>query len=278
MIPKKIWTFWDSENLPITVKNCLKTWAFFNPNYEIIVLNKSNLKKYLTIDIEKLRHSSDSAARFSDFVRLLIASKYGGIWLDASTICTQSLSEWIHEISNSKTEFIGWYSSQFTNKKQYPVIESWAFACIKGSKFVKKWCREFIRTNKYKTIGKYIDHLENKLNIDFQLITKYDDIEYLAIHASVQKVMQYDKYPLDNMILLDASEGPFKYLLYKKGGVSLEKRIARLCKDYKAWEGTPIIKFTGDERKILEKKKGLRECVFNNVLLKIAKTLTGISP
>lgn len=200
MIPKKIWTFWDSENLPITVKNCLKTWAFFNLDYEIIVLNKNNLKQYLTIDIEKLRHSSDSPARFSDFVRLLIASKYGGIWLDASTICTQSFSEWIHEISNSETEFIGWYSSQFTNKKQYPVIESWAFACTKGSKFVKKW-------NNYKTVGKYIDHLEDKLGVDFQLITKYDDIEYLAIHASAQKVMQHDKYSLSNMILLDAEAG-----------------------------------------------------------------------
>lgn len=276
MIPKKIWTFWDSENLPITVKNCLKTWAFFNPDYEIIVLNKNNLKQYLTIDIEKLRHSSDSPARFSDFVRLLIASKYGGIWLDASTICTQSFSEWIHEISNSETEFIGWYSSQFTNKKQYPVIESWAFACTKGSKFVKKWCKEFMRMNKYKTVGKYIDHLEDKLGVDFQLITKYDDIEYLAIHASAQKVMQHDKYSLSNMILLDAEAGPMKYRLHRKGGVTVEKRVARLCKDYKLWEGVPIIKFTGEDRRVMEKKRKIRECVFDNVLLKIAKNLTGI--
>lgn len=275
-IPRIIWTYWNSENLPITVKNCLKTWAFFNPDYEIIVLNNNNYKKYTDVDIEKLRHSSDSPARFSDFVRLNITARHGGIWLDASTICTQSFSDWIAEVSTPKTEFIGWYSSQFTNRKNYPVIESWAFACTKGSKFVKRWCKEFMRMNKYKTVEKYINHLEDKLGVDFQLITKYDDIEYLAIHASAQKVLQYDKYPLSSLVLFDAEKGPMKYRLHRKGGVSVEKRVARLCKDYKTWEGIPIIKFTGEDRQVMEKKKAIRECVFNNVLLKIAKSLTGI--
>jgi hypothetical protein len=130
--------------------------------------------------------------------------------------------------------------------------------------------------NKYKTVGKYIDHLEDKLGVDFQLITKYDDIEYLAIHASAQKVMQHDKYSLSNMILLDAEAGPMKYRLHRKGGVTVEKRVARLCKDYKLWEGVPIIKFTGEDRRVMEKKRKIRECVFDNVLLKIAKNLTGI--
>ena len=39
-IPKKIWSYWDNNNLPEIIEKCINTWKIHNPNYEIIVLSK----------------------------------------------------------------------------------------------------------------------------------------------------------------------------------------------------------------------------------------------
>jgi mannosyltransferase OCH1-like enzyme len=157
-IPNKIWTFWDGE-VPDVVEKCISSWRKYNPTYSIVVLNKENLSNYLEPqEIEILNHPNfnDSVQRFSDVVRLLILSKYGGFWIDASIICHTSF-DWIHEIQEKKqVEIVGYYLDGFTlsdYKIHSPVIESWFFACIPNSPFVKDWCNEFLSIRGSRTVG-----------------------------------------------------------------------------------------------------------------------------
>jgi hypothetical protein len=113
----------------------------------------------------------------------------------------------------------------------------------------------------------YIDYLENEKKVDFQNIVYLDDIVYLAIHASAQKILQIDKYDLKNLVLFKAEDTALKYRLFKKGNLSVKKRVERLCKNYKYWSVSPIIKFTGEDRAILEKNKKIRKCIFGNFVL-----------
>ena len=279
-IPKRIWTFWNSKKLPITVENCINTWKFMNPDYEIIILNTKNVNKWIPdVKVLNLTHSKESFARLSDFIRLNVLYKYGGIWLDASTICTQSFDEWFKNIkgrSRKKIDFIGFYIKLFTNKKRYPVIESWAFACVKHSKFVKKWRNEFMKLNDYEDVDDYLDHVENDLGVDFQLIPEFDDPNYLAIHISAQKVLQYDKHSTSSMLLFKAEDGPLNYRLTKPGKLSVKQRVNRLCKNYERWAKFPIVKFTGEDRKVMEKNKKIRDCVFKKFKCTVIDRLTGI--
>jgi len=71
-IPKTIWTYWDSEDLPDFVSKCIAKWRRLHPDWTIVVLNPKNLKDYLPeTDIFKLKFA-DTKPRQSDFVRLHI--------------------------------------------------------------------------------------------------------------------------------------------------------------------------------------------------------------
>ena len=109
-IPNIIWAYWDNENLPEIVKICTESWKKHNPDYQIVILNNRTLKHYLpNIDISSMPRSKDFPARFSDFVRIFILEKYGGIWIDASSICNQPFY-WVNSIQNhTKCECVCYY-------------------------------------------------------------------------------------------------------------------------------------------------------------------------
>uniref|UniRef100_A0A6C0EJQ0 Glycosyltransferase n=1 Tax=viral metagenome TaxID=1070528 RepID=A0A6C0EJQ0_9ZZZZ len=281
-IPKKIWTFWDKKKLPDTVEKCVKTWRFFNPNYEINVISMKTIKTWLPeVDIKNFIHAKENNyTRLSDFVRIYVLYKYGGIWIDSSTICTQSFDDWFETIrrkhrGGKKIEYIGFYSSQFTSKKRYKVIENWFFACPKHSRFIKKWRDTFTEIEDYDRVEDWLEDVE-ELGVDFQKIPDFDDPEYLAQHIAAQKVLQYYKYPQNGIVLFDATETALKYRLFRRGRLSVEQRVKRLCKDYDFWAKTPIIKFTGDDRREMESSRKLSNCVFGHWKNMIATLLTGI--
>jgi hypothetical protein len=164
------------------------------------------MRQYLPdFDFGSFRHA-DSFARISDAVRLNVLAVYGGIWMDASIICNRSL-KWVNQSLQGK-EFLGYYMKGFTKISEYPVIESWFFACIPKSQFVVKWRDTFININKYESPQEYID----SLHVDPQGIPPTLQT-YLAIHMAAQYVLQKLKYPISNMTLLKCEEGPFLYLV-----------------------------------------------------------------
>lgn len=257
-IPKKIFTFWDTEELPQIIKKCINTWRYHNPTYEIIILNTNNLDKYITdgSKLLSLKRSSDSTARLSDFIRLHAIAEHGGVWMDASIICYSSLDDLFYD--NSKyyktMDYFGYYIPNFTTNYKYPIIESWFFAAPNNSVFLKLWRDEFMKCNNYNNISDYIQNIRDS-GIDLQNLSSP---EYLAIHASAQVVLQtvYDskKY---KQILLDANAGPYKYL--SDNDWDIEKATHELCNDFKLHKS--IVKLRGSDRKIIE-KNNLEKCLF----------------
>ena len=185
--PSKIWTYWDSEDLPEIVTKCTSNWKHKNPGYEIILLNKDNLKYYLPeIDIFSLKFA-DTPARTSDFIRLCILSKYGGVWCDATCIMSSDLTWAENIINNSSTcEYVGYYKDENTTNQDYKSIESWFFVCPEDSSFVKLWRDEFMRLNTFDSIDEYVKSVADE-GVDLQRI---GDTNYLTIYVACQRVMQ----------------------------------------------------------------------------------------
>jgi hypothetical protein len=223
-IPSHIWTFW-ADCPPQIVLAFMKTWCMHNPGYKLTVLTLKNYKSHISdLDLNKLR-IKDSMARVSDILRLHALAEHGGIWMDATMLCTTSLS-WVHSIQVAKqVEYVGFYISSFTNNMKYPIFESWFFACIPKSPLVTAWRDEFMQLQKYGHAGKYIKALKAE-GVDLQWLevsvmasvtslfsSSFSSAipEYLAIHASMQKVLQTSgkefKYHVHDCIL-----GPLRYL------------------------------------------------------------------
>jgi hypothetical protein len=149
-IPKIIWTFWDGSEKPLLVKKCMETWKKWAPDYEIHVLDKESTKH-----IQKFKRSSDSIQRYTDFVRLDVLSKYGGIWMDASIYLTRSL-DWIYE---DDSEFIGYKCIGQQSEPDIPVIDSWFLACTPDCNYMKDWYEEFKHMDSFDTVGEYLSTL-----------------------------------------------------------------------------------------------------------------------
>ena len=245
-IPKVIWTYWhDPSNIPDVVQSCIKSWQVHNPDYKIIILNGDNIYSGSNPILSKPIKHDDSQARISDFVRLETLRKYGGVWMDASIICTKPLDDFILANTNTtqSNEFVGFYLPGFTSDMRYPVIESWFLAAPVGSRFIADWRDEFFEMENYDKVDDYVRKLSND-GIDFQ---KIDAPAYLAIHIAAQKVMQTASQPY-NLKLLDATKGPYKYLVrYDWNSDEAVKHI----NDVESRGEAGIIKMRSTERNIV---------------------------
>ena len=262
-IPNKIWSFWHSDHFPYTVNECINSWKKYNPNYDIVVLNKKTLKTYLPdLDFEKLPRAFDYVQRFADYVRIYLLSKYGGLWVDASIMCNQSFG-WINAIQNKfNCECICYYLEQKKEEtsKTSPSIENWFIASVPNSQFINDWKDEFVRANDFATPDLYIKDIKNK-NIDISRVHQ-GMLTYLLMNCSAQVILQQNpnKY---NLCCFDANIGPFKFYINDNNANQIKSIDTLLNKEKcKKYYNIPIIKLTQSCRQELENRQNKEDIKF----------------
>jgi hypothetical protein len=94
IMKKVIWIFWEKgwQTAPYLPQKVLLSWKFHNPDWHIEELTMDRLSDF--VDLARLKHTMTIQAK-SDMIRLMILSKYGGVWVDASLLCLQPLDNWI---------------------------------------------------------------------------------------------------------------------------------------------------------------------------------------
>jgi hypothetical protein len=250
-IPKTIWTYWDDDTPPELVSKCINKWKALHPSWQMVVLNRDMVKSYVPdVDIFSLKFA-DTAPRRSDFVRLHVLAKYGGVWTDASVFPTKSV-DWVREVG--PYDYIGYYRKGVTTRPEYPVVESWFFACPPGSNFVSKLRDEMMTMNKLDKESDYKKNIESR-GIDIQNIPQPD---YLNVYLAAQAVMQKEMTPeeIKRKIYVKPSEdGPFKHSVTNNWDP--EKAMKSLCTS----ELPEMVKIYGNERRAIEGNSELK-CVY----------------
>jgi hypothetical protein len=105
MITKHIWTYWHQgwDRAPPLVTRCAQSWARRNPDYELHCLDQRSLFQHVDfpagIDV---RRRDLTVQKISALGRLALLSRYGGVWTDATVVCTRPLSEWLEEYYGSR--------------------------------------------------------------------------------------------------------------------------------------------------------------------------------
>ncbi|GGB98585.1 hypothetical protein GCM10007205_04870 [Oxalicibacterium flavum] len=220
-IPSVIWAYWNGAQPPLLIQRCFENWRRFNPDFRICILNDETLPQYLP---EVAAHLGRiPVAKRSDWIRLELLYRHGGIWLDASTILTESL-EWVGRRQlEAGADFVGYYLEQYTTRTTSPVVESWFMAAPAGSAFIGDALREFVAAAIPRSGAEYVAYLRERGSYD-QLRQNIDIPEYLSIHLAMQVVLQGGgRYRL---CLGKAEDGPYAlHVLGKWGRTPLKIRL-----------------------------------------------------
>lgn len=203
-IPPIIWAYWNGSEPPLLIQRCFANWRRFNPGFSIRIIDDKSLPEYLPDIAGQLRDIP--VAKRSDWIRLELLYRYGGVWLDASTILTESLDWILDRQIHSQSEFVGYYIDAYSTDAACPVVESWFMAAPAGSPFIRDVREEFSCEVVTRTGLAYIEHLQ-KAGIYNKVRQNIDMPEYLSIHLAMQVVLR--KGRRYRLCLGKAEEGPF---------------------------------------------------------------------
>lgn len=93
MIPKKIHYCWFGGNeKPKKVKECIKSWYKFCPDYEIIEWNEDNFDIHCMSFVEQA-YEAKKYAFVSDVARLIVVYEQGGIYMDTDVEVIKPLDD-----------------------------------------------------------------------------------------------------------------------------------------------------------------------------------------
>ena len=135
-IPKIIWAFWDSKEMPELVKICINNWKELHPDFEINILNNETIHTFLP-NFPKLKDFNPVFK--SDLLRLSLLKEYGGIYLDASVFLNQRLDQYISFYIENNLDLLVFSSEGHPNEKKYPITENWFIISEKNNFFIEKW-------------------------------------------------------------------------------------------------------------------------------------------
>jgi len=250
---KKIWIFWDKEELPPLI-NKIKEYNNRKLNdWKIYYLNSKTIKQFIPEEDIPKELPNLKVQHQSDWIRLYLLSKYGGVWMDASVIINdpKTLEKVFNDSSTSKCHFTGFsFKNENYNRTSKGVpyyLENWFIMAPKNSIIIKLWFEEFDRAVKigFTEYNKFLKR--NDVNIN----SLKDDEIYFTQHACLQYVLQKKLvHNLPKMIIMPAENDMLK--LDKKCNMC-GKCIKKLFEEEEhTIREIPYIKLTTPNRKGLE--------------------------
>lgn len=97
---KKIWICWlqGFENAPLLVQKCRDSVLKYHSNCDVVLLDDSNIKDYVDIPdyiVQKHQKGIIHHTQYSDYVRIALLAKHGGVWIDSTALLTADLPDYI---------------------------------------------------------------------------------------------------------------------------------------------------------------------------------------
>jgi len=249
-VPRIIWTYWHAVPEPDFIRQCLGNWRYFAPDHEVRLVHQGNIAEWLGVDSITEFFTQLPPFRQADWLRLQLLAKHGGIWIDASTLLTQSLN-WVHHLQAERgSEYIGFYIDRFSTRPDQPVIENWFMAAPPQSPFILALAQEFDRAI-HQGEAHYLASLGDKgcLETVVQGLGPKDQL-YLIMHVAAAVVLNRDPeaYKLALIRAEDSALGFHAALKWRKR--HLYARLAMIPAPAKL---PYIIKLRGGDRRIFER-------------------------
>lgn len=131
MIPKKIHYCWFGKNeLPTKAKKCIASWKKYCPDYEIVEWNEDNYEVHQNA-YTTYTYDNKKFAFLSDYARLQIILREGGIYFDVDVEVVRSLDELL-----KYPAFFGFETEEYVNTGV-------GFGAETGNKIVEEMLKEY---------------------------------------------------------------------------------------------------------------------------------------
>ncbi|MBE7731930.1 glycosyltransferase family 32 protein [Devosia faecipullorum] len=202
-MPRKIWAYWSSTDLPELIAACMRTWTLHNSDYDVILVTPQTLPDYVRNIPENL--FEETPQRQSDWARLALLAEHGGIYMDATIVVSGDISFVGETMAEAGAEAFGYYLNRWTRDASRPVIESWMVAAAPHSEFITAWKDEFENAIRLGA-GNYVRMLKREENFP-ALRQGISAPTYLNIHLAAQRILGRDHgYKI---VMLKAEDGPY---------------------------------------------------------------------
>ena len=128
-----IWTCWwqGIENAPLMVQNCVRSMEEHSGKHKVVIITKDNYKDYVQVPdfiMEQVLDGRIPYVKLSNYLRMCLLEKYGGLWLDSTIFCSEDIpDEWFD---------LPWYTakSPYNGKAHAPGKGLWVCNQIGGWK------------------------------------------------------------------------------------------------------------------------------------------------
>lgn len=187
LVPKQIvgnnviWVFWfqGEKYMPEIVRLCISSLKKHSEGYDVILLDKYNIKSYLDLSVMEKIGNGMTYTCFSDYLRLSLLTVYGGVWIDATMFVTDDIKKQVGDFD--------FYTIRNAREKLYCVSEyRWSVSFLKSSNV-----NDFIH-QAYILFSRYWELYDN--------LFEYDLIDYIFAYLVENKGFQtlIDSVPLNN--------------------------------------------------------------------------------
>lgn len=108
-VPNRIFTMWDQMPLPAFIAANIASWHRANPRWPITLLTLDNVQQH-GLDPPPMNDFGDvrmsTVQRLSDWYRVQAVAKYGGVWMEATTISFAPIESWVDPGHQGVTGFV----------------------------------------------------------------------------------------------------------------------------------------------------------------------------
>lgn len=93
-----IWVCWWTgvDSAPALVKKCIESIKKHAGNHSVQIITKDNYGDFINVPgyiMSKVQSATMGYANFSDYLRISLLEKYGGLWLDATIFCSADVPD-----------------------------------------------------------------------------------------------------------------------------------------------------------------------------------------
>ena len=199
VIEPKIFFCWlqGSKYMPPLVQCCHNSIAMNAGKREIVFIDERNMSKYIELPnhiIDKFKAGKISRTHFSDIIRFNLLEKYGGLWLDSTTLVTEPLDnykellertyftqKYCHEKSDDN-KYVKMYQCYVSYARWGPFVLGTSVKHHPMFAFVKDFYNEYWRE---------FDQVIDYVLLDFIMDIAYESIPF--VHR------EQDSVPINNI-------------------------------------------------------------------------------
>lgn len=195
---KTIWMAWfqdeNDPSVPELNRECIKKWRNLNTDWQVHILSEETISNYVPEYHDIVENSPPrSFPAKSDLLRILLLSKFGGVWADASLYPMLPLEDFIPDILNDvgfftyrfiprslskdgNRETVSWFLC--VDRANHPLINLWKKGFVDKFQNLKKW--------KYFTFHETLCELYDKDNQVKFIIDNMIQISQAIPHSAIR--------------------------------------------------------------------------------------------